>query len=369
MCTSAWRLAVLNEGHMQRQCRTGQAGKVRLLPLLCVLTLLALFEARQLSFLNRNNKKKVLFSARGYELVAFPSKGKVPIPSLKFRKIPLKPLTLAVSGSAEGSFEKSALTGFPYSTDNAAALLLGLPRLGGRLTLGMDAPAVNSESEDSNHVEAGYEQSLPGGGSVAARLRSNGEWGASFRHEVEDVGIVSGGLNSQLDWNLDLNPTYAPVRGFTPSVAYGATQDGIHLRGRVDKDFSPHWHGSYGLQNIPGKYSPVDFVHDSTISFTAGRHTIQASAAYDRQMLKSPLTGTLAYTLQTRPVTLQALMDGQQYALAAHSGRKSIAATLGRPNEEGQRSSQVQLQLGQVAATVKMEGSSKPRLRLSKIVL
>ena len=40
-------------------------------------------------------------------------------------------------------------------------------------------------------------------------------------------------------------------------------------------------------------------------------------------------------------------MDGQQYALAAHSGRKSIAATLGRPNEEGQRSSQVQLQLGQ----------------------
>ncbi|CAK9011612.1 unnamed protein product, partial [Durusdinium trenchii] len=145
-------------------------------------------------------------------------------------------------------------------------------------------------SEDSNHVEAGYEQSLPGGGSVAARLRSNGEWGASFRHEVEDVGIVSGGLNSQLDWNLDLNT-------------------------------------------------------------------------------KSPLTGTLAYTLQTRPVTLQALMDGQQYALAAHSGRKSIAATLGRPNEEGQRSSQVQLQLGQVAATVKMEGSSKPRLRLSKIVL
>lgn len=46
-------------------------------------------------------------------------------------------------------------------------------------------------------------------------------------------------------------------------------------------------------------------------------------------------------------MTLQALMDGQQYALAAHSGRKSIAATLGRPNEEGQRSSQVQLQLGQ----------------------
>ena len=65
-------------------------------------------------------------------------------------------------------------------------------------------------------------------------------------------------------------------------------------------------------------------------------------------------------------MTLHALMDGSQYALAAQSGRKSLAATLGRPNEEGQRSSQVELRLGQVAATMKKEGSSKPRIRLSK---
>jgi len=342
---------------------------VTTLLLFCVLSLCSVHEAPAQSFLNRGKKKKVLLQARGYELVMFPSKGKVPIPSLQFRKIPLKPLTLMVAGSTEGSFEKSSLTGFPYSTDNSAALLLGLPRLGGRLSLGLDAPAVNSDSDDSNHLETGYEQRLPGGGRIAARLRSNGEWGASFQHQIEDVGTVSGGLNSQLDWNLDLNTSYAPVKGFTPSVAYGATQDGIHVQGRVDKDFSPHWHGSYGLQNIPGKYSPVDFVHDSTITFAGGRHTIQASAAYDRQMLKSPLTGALSYTLRTRPVTLHAVMDGSQYALAAQSGAKSLAATLGRPNEEGQRSSQVQLRLGQVAATVKMEGSSKPRVRLSKDVL
>ena len=47
-------------------------------------------------------------------------------------------------------------------------------------------------------------------------------------------------------------------------------------------------------------------------------------------------------------MTLHAVMDGSQYALAAQSGAKSLAATLGRPNEEGQRSSQVQLRLGQV---------------------
>ncbi|CAL1173919.1 unnamed protein product [Cladocopium goreaui] len=350
----------------RRSCHLAKIGKVTILLQLCLLALCSIYEAPAQLFLNRGNKQKVLLQARGYELVMFPSKGKVPIPTLKFRKIPLKPLTLMVSGSTDGSLDKSALTGFPYSTDNAASLLLGFPRLGGQLSLGMDAPAVNSDSDDSNHLEAAYEQRLPGGGRVAARLRSNGEWGASFRHEVEDMGTVSGGLNSQLDWNLDLNTSYAPVRGFTPSVAYGATQDGVHLRGRVDKDFSPHWHGSYGLQNIPGKYSPVDFVHDSTITLSAGRHTIQASAAYDRQMLKSPLTGAISYTLTTRPVTLHALMDGSQYALAAQSGRKSLAATLGRPNEEGQRSSQVELRFGQVAATMKKEGSSKPRIRLSK---
>ena len=49
----------------------------------------------------------------------------------------------------------------------------------------------------------------------------------------------------------------------------------------------------------------------------------------------------------SRPVTLHAVMDGSQYAMAAESGRTSLAATLGRPNEEGQRSSQVQLRLGQ----------------------
>eukprot|EP00434_Breviolum_minutum_P041616 symbB.v1.2.037022.t1/scaffold5359.1/size28108/2 len=365
-----------------RSCHVSGVCKVTTLLLFCVLSLCSVYEAPAQSFLNRGKKKKVLLQARGYELVMFPSKGKVPIPSLQFRKIPLKPLTLMVAGSTEGSLEKSSLTGFPYSTDNSAALLLGLPRLGGRISLGLDAPAVNSDSDDSNHLETGYEQRLPGGGRIAARLRSNGEWGASFQHQIEDVGTVSGGLNSQLDWNLDLNTSYAPVKGFTPSVAYGATQvgtlchhaqcqrnnahfhcqDGIHVQGRVDKDFSTHWHGSYGLQNIPGKYSPVDFVHDSTITFSGGRHTIQASAAYDRQMLKSPLTGAL-------PVTLHAVMDGSQYALAAQSGAKSLAATLGRPNEEGQRSSQVQLRLGQVAATVKKEGSSKPRVRLSKDVL
>ena len=30
--------------------------------------------------------------------------------------------------------------------------------------------------------------------------------------EVEDIGIVTGGLNSQLDWNLDLNTSLGPAK-------------------------------------------------------------------------------------------------------------------------------------------------------------
>jgi hypothetical protein len=51
-------------------------------------------------------------------------------------------------------------------------------------------------------------------------------------------------------------------------------------------------------------------------------------------------------------------MDGSQYALAAQSGRKSLAATLGRPNEEGQRSSQVELRFGQVGSGQVTAGGS-----------
>jgi len=59
-------------------------------------------------------------------------------------------------------------------------------------------------------------------------------------------------------------------------------------------------------------------------------------------------------------------MDGSQYALAAQSGRKSLAATLGRPNEEGQRSSQVELRFGQVGSGQVTAGGSNMFKRFSQ---
>ena len=95
----------------RRSCHLAKIGKVTILLQLGLLALCSIYEAPAQLFLNRGNKQKVLLRARGYELVMFPSKGKVPIPTLKFRKIPLKPLTLTVSGSTEGGLDKSALTG------------------------------------------------------------------------------------------------------------------------------------------------------------------------------------------------------------------------------------------------------------------
>mmetsp|Transcript_25293 Transcript_25293/g.57075 ORF Transcript_25293/g.57075 Transcript_25293/m.57075 type:complete len:365 (+) Transcript_25293:67-1161(+) len=346
----------------------------KLLALALLSTLLlswSVVKAPPTAFLSKKHhhkgKQQVLFRKFGYELVMSPGKGKVPLPGFQFRKIPLEPWTLSVGGQAESDASKSALTGFPFTTDNAATLLLGLPRIGGRVRIGLEDPALSSEGEDtSQQMEAGYEQRLPGGGRLAARMRSTGEWGASFLHEVEDIGEVRGGLNSQLDWNLDLNTTYPEVKGFTPSVTYGATQDGMRVHARVDKDFSKHWHASYDLQNIPGKYSPVDFVHDGAVRFTAGPHTLQATASYDRQLLKRPVQGSVSYALQTRHAALQASLDSQQYQLAMRAGPAKVAAVLSRANEEGERPASLELRVGQAAATILADGTNKPRIRLSK---
>ncbi|CAE7197013.1 mkkA, partial [Symbiodinium sp. CCMP2456] len=279
--------------------------------------------------------------------------GQVPIPGFQFRKIPLELLTFGFGGLAESDATKSAITGFPFTTDNTVSLQLGFPRIGGGFRLGLEDPALSAEGADSTQqlLSMGYQQRLPGGGQLASWLKTTGEWGAAFRHEVEDIGIVTGGLNSQLDWNLDLNTLgmracalhqrspnmllpLLKVKGFTPSVSYGATQDGMRVNARVDKDISKRWHTSYTVQNIPGKYSPVDFVHDGVVRFASGPHSLQATASYDRQLLKKPLQGSMSYTFQKRRMALRALLDSQRYQLALQAGPAQAGAAVPRKKQD-----------------------------------
>lgn len=297
---------------------------------------LSVVKAPPTTFLSKRHhhrgKKQVLFRKFGYELIMSPAKGKVPIPDFQFRKIPLELLTFGFGGLAESDATKNAITGFPFTTDNTVSLQLGFPRIGGGFRLGLEDPALSAEGADSTQqlLSMGYQQRLPGGGQLASWLKTTGEWGAAFRHEVEDIGIVTGGLNSQLDWNLDLNTTYPTVKGFTPSVSYGATQDGMRVNARVDKDISKRWHTSYTVQNIPGKYSPVDFVHDGVVRFASGPHSLQATASYDRQLLKKPLQASMSYTFQKRRMALRALLDSQRYQLALQAGPAQVAASRDR---------------------------------------
>lgn len=316
---------------------------------------LSVVKAPPTTFLSKRHhhrgKKQVLFRKFGYELIMSPAKGKVPIPDFQFRKIPLELLTFGFGGLAESDATKNAITGFPFTTDNTVSLQLGFPRIGGGFRLGLEDPALSAEGADSTQqlLSMGYQQRLPGGGQLASWLKTTGEWGAAFRHEVEDIGIVTGGLNSQLDWNLDLNTTYPTVKGFTPSVSYGATQDGMRVNARVDKDISKRWHTSYTVQNIPGKYSPVDFVHDGVVRFASGPHSLQATASYDRQLLKKPLQASMSYTFQKRRMALRALLDSQRYQLALQAGPAQVAASRSlSADEDGKRPTHLEVRVGQV---------------------
>lgn len=327
------------------------------------------------SLFARSPKKKVLFQARGYELLMIEGKGKVPIPSLKFQQVPPKPLIVSGSGSIESGASKGELIGFPFTTQNAGTIQLGFPRIGGRLTVAVKDPPQDPDAEEMPSTrEISYEQSAPGIGDITAKVRTNGEWGASISREVEDIGQFRGGFNSQLDWNLDLETSYDPVYGLTPSVTYGATQDGMRVKAHVEGDYEVkknNLHASYTLQNIPGKYSPTEFLHDANLRLSTPnkRHTLEATASVDPQFSNSPVHSSFSYALQTSPATFEASIDQKRYRLKVKNSRAEVSAAIGyrsssEESTQGKRPAELELRLGKVATQVRLDGNSKPRVRV-----
>mmetsp|Transcript_71462 Transcript_71462/g.115296 ORF Transcript_71462/g.115296 Transcript_71462/m.115296 type:complete len:367 (+) Transcript_71462:94-1194(+) len=318
----------------------------------------------------KGKNKKVLVQYKGFELLLFKGKGKVPIPSLKLQKIPLKPLSLGAAGSVESSMSIDDLQGFPFTTKNSGTLKIGFPRIAGRLQLRYEDPPRGADIEDAQPVlEASYEQKAAGG-EVAGKVRSNGEWSASFGREVEDVGHLRGGMNSVLDWNVDLDTSYAPVlKGrVTPTVSYGATQDGMRVHARADGYPAKGVKAFYAVQNIPGKYAPADFLHNAQVTASSAdlKHTVEAAGSYDRKFPKLPVRGSLKYVRRTRPATMEASVDFERYRLRARSNLGEVTAAVGRTaDENGGRPAELELRAGKVAAVAMLEpGSSKPRMRL-----
>mmetsp|Transcript_77257 Transcript_77257/g.136340 ORF Transcript_77257/g.136340 Transcript_77257/m.136340 type:complete len:369 (+) Transcript_77257:74-1180(+) len=308
-------------------------------------------------------RTKVLLEAQGFQLLFHRGKGKVPLPWVQLRRTPKKPVSFAVGGSVESGMSTKDALGFPFTTQNNGILQIGFPRFSGRLQLSMEDPASTADDDAQGSMELSYLQALgpgrfgAGAGEFGGKLRGNGEWSASFAREVEDIGKFRGSLNSQLDWSADLDQSYPAVKGMVPSVTYGATQDGMRVRASVDGDLKKNVHGSYSLRNIPGKYAPMDFIHEAKVKVgsSGARQTLEAVGSYDRKFAKLPVRGSLTYSLKTRPATLEASVDFDRYRLRAQTARAQAAAAVARvPDENGQRAAEVELKVGKVSAVAQL---------------
>jgi len=324
-----------------------------------------------ISLFAAGGRPKVLFEYRDYELLFRPRRKGQVLPRVELRKKPPRPLGAGpLAASVEGPLGRD-FAGFPFTTSNAGSVQLDFPRIGGSLKLGLEDPATGASvggEEQLNAAEASYEQRVPGLGDVSVHGRTNGEWGAAFKRQVEDLGSLSGSVNSQLDWSIDLDSSYPAFRGFTPSITYGATQDGMRVNARAAGPLAKNLLGSYGVQNEAGQYAPTDLRHDAKLTLSSGRgtHVLEAEGTYDRKLSQVPVRGSLAYSARMKPVTLEASVDFDRYRLRAKAGPGQVTAVLARkPEETGNRPAEVELKLGKVSATALLGADERLRLGIA----
>lgn len=331
-------------------------------------------DSTQALTLPRLKKDKVLFTNRGYELRLQPRKSKnavgKAIPKVVFRKVPARPVTFSSAGFGTDADLDKEMLGFPFTTSNTGSIGLGFPRLNAELKLKAEDPPISAELDDatkSAELELTHSTSL--GGDLSLGVKSTGKWGASWNRKVEDIGTLHSTLNSDLDWSLDLDTTYPKHKGVKPYVTYGATQDGMRVRAKAEGAPVKGAYASYQVQNLPGKYGPVDFVHDGKLAYTSGRQTLTAEGTYDRKLPKRPVKGSLSYVVKSKPMTMTASVDFDRYRLKAESGPAQLSAAVGLKATSGSgplggRPAELGAKLGPVSAQAKLAGSKKPRVRL-----
>jgi len=357
----------------QRKRRLFQVAAVLALVCVSALSLQQVPEAMaSISLRPRNSWSKVLFTYRDYELVVRQQKAQV-VPRFQLRKTPPAPVTLSLASSGVAGPVDKSLVGFPFTTDNNAAVDMHFPRISSCLKLRLQDPSAESDLEDMQRaVEACYEQSIPGIGEFAANVKTTNEWDVSFKHEVEDIGDLSGSFNSQRDWKIDLDTTYPPIHGFVPSVTYGATEDGMRFHARANGPLYKNLRGTYEIQNEPGKYSPTEFRQDATLTLSSTppkggieQHTLELHGTYDRTLPKVPYRGSASYTARLKPATLKASLGDDWYRLRAQTAHAEIGASFSR-NAEISRPTELELKLGKVSAVASLgrDKETVPRMRI-----
>mmetsp|Transcript_21372 Transcript_21372/g.47324 ORF Transcript_21372/g.47324 Transcript_21372/m.47324 type:complete len:372 (+) Transcript_21372:76-1191(+) len=316
----------------------------------------------ELDILKGKSRSKLLFSYREYELWLKQKRNQM-VPRLKVRKTPPKPVTVkSVSSSVEGLLGKE-LMGFPFTTTNDASVQLSFPRIGGLLSLGMTDPPASLDAEAAPRgAQASYRQTVPHVGDVSAQVRSDGEWSTSVDRPIEDLGTLHATFNSQRDWSADLEKGYSPYKGVTPTVTYGATQDGMHVRLQMDGQVTKNLEASYALQNPAGQYSPVEFLHDCklTLSTSGKGQSLTARGSYDHRLPKLPVRGSLTYVAKIRQATLEGSADFDSLQLRCRLPNAQMATLVDRRTL---KPAAIELGIGKVSAVAKMV-DNKPRIQL-----
>ncbi|CAK0874208.1 unnamed protein product [Prorocentrum cordatum] len=191
----------------------------------------------------RRSATKVLAQYSGWEVVLETGKGKGPlavVPRVKFRQTPPPPVQLeGLSGTAEGVAVAKELKGFPFTTRNQASVAVGFPRVRTKVGLSLDQPPQSAEETALPTGALSLEQRVgPARGTL--RVRSTGDWDVSADAEVEELGgTVRSTLRSDLDWSMALEKGFHLDRGVNAAMTYGATQDGMFVKGQLDGSATP----------------------------------------------------------------------------------------------------------------------------------
>mmetsp|Transcript_61048 Transcript_61048/g.128994 ORF Transcript_61048/g.128994 Transcript_61048/m.128994 type:complete len:387 (+) Transcript_61048:107-1267(+) len=329
---------------------------------------------------------KVLYRYGDYELKYVPrgtgSGFLANIPRVTVEKI-LPPLLSfrSLVGAMEGSWDRE-IQALPDPTQNTAGIRVDFPRVQGKLMVAATDPSGNLDADPATKVlQANYEQPVSGLGDLGLQVRSNGDWGGTLTKEVKDFGLVRTAISSDSDWSATVERTYQPVQGVTPTLNYGATQDGVRVKAKFDKaSKDKRIRGTYVVQNPPGLYGFEDLIHDARVEatdFFDGRHSLEVAGKIDRDLPKQPWRGSLKYKVKTRPGDLEGSLDMDRVRLKASNERGQVMAAVGTranlmdPNSGiAGRPAELELQVGnhpKVIASAKLR-EGPPKVRLDVLV-
>eukprot|EP00927_Polykrikos_kofoidii_P051952 TRINITY_DN45726_c0_g1_i1.p1 TRINITY_DN45726_c0_g1~~TRINITY_DN45726_c0_g1_i1.p1 ORF type:complete len:428 (+),score=68.82 TRINITY_DN45726_c0_g1_i1:63-1286(+) len=311
-------------------------------------------------------RTQTLVTARGYQLVLRQNRGQL-FPRIKLRPVLPKPVSLtSLSASVDGGVDD--LRGFPFTTSNRGRIKLAFDRIGGELIAVAEDPTVSLDSDDAKRVgEVSYRQRIPAGGDVSLRARTDGDWAANFSGNVEDVGFLSGSLDQQLDWSLNLEKEYSHVKGFVPTASYGATQDGMRVRaelaGQLPSKQGVPVNASYAIGNLPGQYAPADFVHECAVkmAFANRRYSLESRGEYNRRLAKSPIRGSLACSARVKRAAIEGYLDFDRchFLCQLPRGLVRVATAV----NDGDSLKEFEVQFDKLSATALLV-NSRPRIHL-----